>query len=196
MVGFTLSFRKTPLVNQRATVLMNIAISQAGWFGVIVAAAHGMPVLAGAVAIAGVTSHLALSEHKRIELLIVLAVMGVGFGWDSVLAANGVIVYPNGQWSPLLAPYWLVGLWALFATTLNVSMRWLHGRWPAAVLFGAVGGPLSFSAGARLGAAHFPDPVIALSALGVGWAFLIPLMVRITMAIDTASPPVTRAVPQ
>jgi hypothetical protein len=178
-------------VNQRATVLLNIAISQAGWFGVILAASHGKPVLAGAVAIAGVVAHLALSSRRRTELLVVLAVMAVGATWDSVLAANGVIRYPNGQWSMLLAPYWLFGLWALFATTLNVSMRWLHGRWLAAVLFGGIGGPLSFWAGARLGAAQFPNPVLALGLLAVGWALLMPLLVRITMALD-ASPSVTR----
>jgi hypothetical protein len=171
-------------VNQRATVLLNIAISQAGWFGVILAASHGKPVLAGAVAIAGVVAHLALSHRRRTELLVVLAAMAIGGVWDSVLAANGVIRYPNGQWSAFLAPYWIVGLWALFATTLNVSMRWLHGRWLAAVLFGGIGGPLSFWAGARLGAAHFPNPVLALSVLALGWAVLMPLLVRITMALD------------
>ncbi len=190
MVGIALPVRKTRAVNRRATILLNIANSQAGWFGVVLAAARGMPVLAGAVATAGVAAHIALCRTRRTELLVVLAVMAVGAVWDSLLAANGVIIYPNGQWSVFLAPYWIVGLWALFATTLNVSMRWLHGRWLAAVLFGGIGGPLSFWAGARLGAAQFPNPVLALVLLGLGWALLVPLMVRITMALD-ASPSVT-----
>lgn len=173
-------------MNRRATMLLNVAISQAGWFGVVLAAARGMPALAALVACAGVAAHLVLMPHgvRRTELRIVLAVMAVGALWDSALAASGVIRYPNGQWSAYLAPYWLVGLWALFATTLNVSMRWMHGRWLMAILFGGMGGPLSFWAGARLGAAHFPDPVLALVLIGLGWAVLMPLLVRITMALD------------
>ena len=53
-----------------------------------------------------------------------------------------------------LAPYWLVVMWALFATTINVSMAWMKNRWLLAVVMGAVFGPMAF-AGEKLGAVNF-----------------------------------------
>ncbi|MEZ5448929.1 MAG: DUF2878 family protein [Thiolinea sp.] len=39
-----------------------------------------------------------------------------------------------------------------------------------ALLLGAVGGPLAFMAGQRLGAVMFPDEVVAMTVLAGGWA--------------------------
>jgi len=44
------------------------------------------------------------------------------------------------------------------ATTLNVSMAWLRGRYALAAIFGAFGGPLAYYSGAKLGAmTRLPD---------------------------------------
>ena len=45
-----------------------------------------------------------------------------------------------------------------------------------AILLGAVGGPLAFLAGERLGGVIFTDHTVGLIALAVGWAILMPLM--------------------
>lgn len=108
----------------------------------------------------------------------------LGLVADSVLLATGWIAYPNGDWLPGLAPYWIVCLWALFATTLNVSMRWLSGRYLLAAVFGAIGGPLSYLAGARLGAMSFVDAVPALIALAIGWACAMPFLVWLAARLE------------
>jgi hypothetical protein len=59
-------------------------------------------------------------------------------------------------------------MWIAFATTLNVSMRWLRGRPELALLFGAVGGPLAFYAGERLGAVTVHRPAGGTGG-AVGW---------------------------
>jgi non-ribosomal peptide synthetase component F len=70
----------------------------------------------------------------------------------------------------------MVALWAMFATTLNVSLRALRARpWLAAAL-GAAGGPLAYYAGARLGALQLADFHAGLAAIAVGWAWLTPLL--------------------
>jgi hypothetical protein len=75
--------------------------------------------------------------------------------------------------------YWLVILWALFATTLNSSLRALQSRpWIAAAL-GAAGGPLAYYAGARLGALQFLEPAAMLAALALGWALATPLLLSL-----------------
>jgi hypothetical protein len=67
-------------------------------------------------------------------------------------------------------------MWVAFAMTLNVSLDWLKRSKPLAIVFGAVGGPLAFIAGEKLGGVTFNDPVAALIALSVGWALLTPLL--------------------
>ena len=75
--------------------------------------------------------------------------------------------------------YWLVILWALFATTLNSSLRVLQSRpWIAAAL-GAAGGPLAYYAGASLGALQFLEPAAMLAALALGWALATPLLLSL-----------------
>ena len=56
---------------------------------------------------------------------------GAGFaGW---------LAYPSGTFIAGLAPYWIVGMWMLFATTLNITFRWLHERmWLASNLYDLV----------------------------------------------------------
>jgi hypothetical protein len=75
-------------------------------------------------------------------------------------------------------------MWAIFATTLNISLRWLKGRWLVAILSGAIAGPLAYYAGARLGGVVFTDQTIALIALSMGWAVLMPLLMALSQRLD------------
>ena len=65
-------------------------------------------------------------------------------------------------------PYWILAMWALFATTLNASLGWLHGRPALAGALGMLSGPLAYWAGARLGAIELVQPAAALAALALG----------------------------
>ena len=78
--------------------------------------------------------------------------LAIGLVWDSALASLGWIRFTSGTLVEGAAPPWILGLWALFATTLNRSLAWLHGRYALAAVLGAIAGPLSYWAGARLGA--------------------------------------------
>ncbi|OOO03426.1 MAG: hypothetical protein USCGTAYLOR_00317 [Chromatiales bacterium USCg_Taylor] len=108
-----------------------------------------------------------------------LAAAAMGSLWDSILVALGWFDYG----SPF-APYWIVALWMVFATTLNVSLRWLKSRYLLGAMFGAVGGPLAYYAGEKLGAFTYADPLISLGAQAVGWALLMPLMLRVAQRLD------------
>jgi cell division protein FtsW (lipid II flippase) len=83
-----------------------------------------------------------------------------------------------------IAPYWMVAMWALFATTLNVSLRWLRPHVGLAALIGAVGGPAAYYAGARLGAIEFTVAGAAMAAIALGWAVLTPLLLRVAARLD------------
>ena len=164
--------------------LINFLAFQLGWFACVLGAAHGVPWAGTGIALAIVAWHLTRAGQPRQELILVVAAAGIGALWDSLLPALGWIQYPNGVLFAGTAPHWMVALWMLFATTLNVSLAWLKRSLPLAIAFGAIGGPLAYFGGARLGALVFVEPIHALVALAIGWAVLTPVLVIIARRYD------------
>ena len=157
-------------------LLINIVIYQICWFACILGGANGMPMLGVGFVAAAVAYHLLRADDARAEGILILAAALIGAIWDSLLVAAGWLVYPSGTLIDGAAPYWIVALWIVFATTFNVSLRWFKQHLMLAALFGAAGGPLAFYAGARLDGVVFTDTTIALTALGLGWTLLMPSM--------------------
>jgi len=87
-----------------------------------------------------------------------------------------------------LAPGWILALWALFATTLNASLRWLKGRPVLAVSLGAVVGPLSYVAGVKLGAVALVEPASGYAALVVEWAVAMPVLMALADRFNGVQP--------
>lgn len=169
-------------------VFTNFVAFQFGWFATVLGAANGMPWLGPLAVLAAVALHFRLSRRPVVEARLLAGSMLLGLVADSLLLATGWIAYPNGSWIPGFAPYWIVTLWALFATTLNVSMGWLKGRFIIAALFGAIGGPLSYLAGAKLGAITLLEPTAALLALATAWAALMPVLLLMAARLQTKTP--------
>ena len=137
-----------------------------------------MPIVGVAAVAAAVAVHLLLARDARSEGILLLLAAALGLSWESALVATGVVGYDVGHILPGIAPYWIVAMWVLFATTLNSGMRWLRRSLPLASIAGAIGGPMSFFAGYKAGAVTFADTGVALTLIGIGWALLLPLMVR------------------
>jgi hypothetical protein len=154
--------------------LVNYIFFQVGWFSCVVFAAQGRPVVGFGVALAVIGLHLFLAPRRLPEIKLILACSAIGLVFDSLLMATGWVSYPSGLWLPGLAPYWIIAMWFLFATTLNLSMGWLRGRPWLAVIAGALGGPLSYLAGEKLGGIRLENPEPALIALALAWAVIMP----------------------
>ena len=122
----------------------NFVVFQWAWFGAVLGAAHGWPLAGMAGLLAAIGWHLAVSARPVAELRLVALVAAIGCVAETLVVAQGHIVYPSGQPLAGLPPYWIVGLWGLLAIALNVSLRWLRSRPLLAVVVGAVAGPLSF----------------------------------------------------
>jgi hypothetical protein len=165
-------------------VALNFAVFQAGWFACVLGAANGHPWIAPATVATAIALHLALATAPAIELKLIVVVTLSGALWDSMLTGLGWLVYPSGSIFSGAAPYWIAALWALYATTLNVSMRWLHKRTAIAALFGLIGGPLAYWGAQKLGAVTFAQPLAATVALAVGWALLMPLTLALARQWD------------
>ena len=91
-----------------------------------------------------------------IEARLLASAMVLGLVVDTLLLASGWIAYPNGQWIPALAPYWIVAMWILFATTINVGMRWLKKNWILTSVTGSQGGGLQLGGGGPCGTQMSP----------------------------------------
>lgn len=165
-------------------LLVNFVAFQVGWFACVLGAANALPWLGPVVVAAVVAIHLTMARRPARELRLVLVAMMIGLVVDSLLLATGWLQYRVGLWLPGLAPYWIVSMWALFATTLNVSMGWMRGRPALTVLMGAVGGPLSYLAGEKLGAMELVQPTLALAALAVAWAIAMPVLMWLAGRFD------------
>jgi hypothetical protein len=129
--------------------------------------------------------HLYWSDSRRREAIFVGIVTLLGLLVDSLQKVTGLVEYagdfPALSW---LAPAWIVAMWALFATAINSSLKWLQGRYAFAALLGAFFGPLSYRAGAALGAASFPlGDVFSLGILAVIWGVTMPVLIFLNRRI-------------
>jgi hypothetical protein len=180
-------------------ILLNFVAFQVAWFACVLGGANDQSLAGTMVVGAVICLHLALAQRPRPEALLIAVAAVIGLAWESWLVTLGLIRYPAGNLAPGLAPYWIVAMWALFATSLNLSMPWLKGRMWLAALFGAVGGPLAYLAGERLGGLQMPDPVLALGAQALGWAVLFPMLTGLAARLNgfgPAPPLVWSRVPQ
>ena len=160
--------------------IINFILFQIGWFACVLGGAYDYALIGSLIALMIIGYHLYFANAWHLELLLVITAMILGFAWDSFLVQQKWIAYQHGQLSSGTAPFWIVVMWGLFTTTLNVSLKWLKNKLVYAILFGAIGGPLAYYAGANLGALHLIDSSTALIALALGWAIFTPLLLHLT----------------
>jgi Protein of unknown function (DUF2878) len=150
--------------------LCNIGAYQVAWFACVLGAANDLAWAGAAVALFVAAAHVTLTGRVGAELKLIAAATAIGLLVDSALARTGQIEFVAGVWAEGWAPYWMLALWAAFATTLNHSLRWVMGRPIVAAILGAAGGPLAYFAGTRLGALEMPTPEMALPLIAAAWA--------------------------
>lgn len=157
--------------------LLNYVLYQTGWFAVVLGAASGHALAGSGVALVGLGLHLALCRSRRAECALVAAAGALGFVVDSGQTALGLLTFPTVGLAGWLCPPWIVVMWMQFATTFRFALRWLLERPPRTALAGAVGGPLAYLAGERLGAVALGEPrTVALGVLSVVWALALPAL--------------------
>lgn len=165
--------------------LYNFAIYQLAWFAVILGAARGFAWLGAAMALLVTGVHL-WWRREPVELRLVAIALVLGLVIDTTLTATGQVQFASSGTLPI-APYWMLSLWAAFATTLNHSLRWLMRRPSVAALAGAVFGPLAYLAGEKLGALSLPSPATALPMLAVSWLVALGLLAHVVRPTSEAT---------
>lgn len=175
--------------------ITNFIIFQLGWFACVLGGANGIPWLGVVVTGLALAFHLRQAAQPRLELILALLAGGLGGLLDSLPVALGWLTYPSGLFLAGAAPSWIIAMWMLFATTLNVSLRWLKGRYVLATLLGAAAGPLAYYAGAKLGGVTLLEPTAALSLLALIWAVAMPTLVALASRFDGMAEPARANLP-
>ncbi len=160
-------------------VIVNLLLFQCGWWACILGAAHGRAWAGVAVVCVILCAHLMLiSTARSLDALLIAGALAVGLIADTLLAASGAVDFGAQAWRGVFAPLFMLALWANFAVTLTTCLRWLKGRYGAAALLGAAGGPLAYYAGARFGAiALWPgNTALALALIGAAWCVAMLLV--------------------
>ncbi|MGK0298980.1 MAG: hypothetical protein ACI9XC_002606 [Gammaproteobacteria bacterium] len=158
-------------------VILNFFIFQAAWFITVLSAAFGSPVYGPFFTLLWIFFHLGVSVKNRMpELSLLIFAATIGYIFDSVQVLLGVMVFPEQAVLGSPSPIWMIALWINLAATLNLSMKWLHGKLIMSAILGAIAGPAAYYAGSKLGALTLfgPGSIVALS---LQWFIAMPLLV-------------------
>jgi Protein of unknown function (DUF2878) len=145
--------------------LVNIVINQIIWFLCVLGGNGGVP-----FALPLLVANVLLSHHRQADLQMMGMLLAAGVCIDGALQATGFFSFRHGG---VPIPLWLAVIWLALAALPHHSLKWMKGRPLLSVLFGALGGPLAYWAGVRLGAAAFHWPLLpSLALLAAIWAVL------------------------
>ena len=159
--------------------LLNIALYQLVWF-IAVLGGEGLIWLA----LAPILVHFVLTPVPKTDLRLVGLVLLIGIIVDGSLRLSGFFIFAEDRF-PI--PLWLGCIWISLATLFNHSLHWLKSRLWLAALLGAVGGPIAYLAGGRLGAAEFTlSAPWATVLLALIWGLLVPTLVVLSRRIVIA----------
>ncbi|MBT8059868.1 MAG: DUF2878 domain-containing protein [Gammaproteobacteria bacterium] len=164
------------------SMIKNLTFFKIGWVACVMFAAAGSPQLSALSVAAVAAIHLVGVSAPLKEGLLLAAAALMGLCWETFLVWTGLLVYP-GYENAALAPYWIVAMWVLFATTINHGLRWTKRNVWVAALAGGLGGPMAFFGGMNLGAVTFSSTPLALAVIGAGWAVLLPLLIVVADSI-------------
>jgi Protein of unknown function (DUF2878) len=158
-------------------IVMNTLIFQMGWWACVVGVGldHEIPALLFCCAL--IYFNLTRSIMPITEIKLGLSAWLLGVVIDSVLQYASVINF-YGWALGSLSPFWLWMIWILFASTLNTSLALLKKSPLILSAFtGLVFGPITYIAGAKLGAASFDNTFSNIIILGVTWMLTMPALV-------------------
>jgi len=158
--------------------IINFILFQIGWFILILGAAWDKTFISVLLGLGIIAIHLLMIDQKLSELKLLFIAGLIGFLFDGFIQYYQFIIYNSPGWSFPLTPIWIIILWMIFAITLNHSLVWLKKRIILSSIFGAIGGPLAYLAGEKLGAIMITQQ-LSLVLLSIGWALITPLLMSI-----------------
>lgn len=162
-------------------MLINIIAFQLGWFACVLGGANGHPWLGAGFAGLVMLWHVFTCKQKPLEISLIAIALLIGLIFDTIpMHMHWLSFQTTPYWPNTITPVWMLGLWGMLATTLNISLAWLKKNWFLATALGAVSGPLAYLSGSKLGAIVILNMPAAMIYLAIGWGLAIPLLLKLT----------------
>ncbi len=148
-------------------IIVNAAAYQLSWFLAVLGGNMGACFAVGLLIV-----HLVFSSARMADLRMMFLLLCIGLVVDGTLQQIGFISF---KVTGFPIPFWLVVIWLALAITPHHCLSWLKNRTSLSAIFGALGGPIAYWAGVRLGAATFNWSLpLTIGTLAVIWAVLWP----------------------
>lgn len=156
-------------------IIFNFVSFQLLWWACVLSAKPGLGLAVLLLVILFTLAHLQWVENWQQALpILITAVLGCIF--DQLVYYYGWVHFEYRDASAAYIPLWMMALWLAFASTLNVSMRWLQPKLVIAAVLGGIFGPLAYLGTAKLGVIRLPSPSISLAWVAFEWAIAMPLL--------------------
>jgi hypothetical protein len=155
--------------------VLNFIAFQAVWLIVILSAANGKLQYALLATAAFALVQVYFSRWRVTDIKLIGLGLLSGMMLDTIWLNMGWIGYAHGEMGGL-APWWIGCLWVNFMLTLNHSLSWLQPRLKMLGIMTVFAAPLSYLAGSKLEAVSLLDPGMAVLALSLSWALLVPML--------------------
>lgn len=167
-------------------MLFNLIGFQIGWFSCVLGGANQQPWLGALISAMILLIHIKRAVHPALEARLIFAALVIGLLFDGLLLNLHWISFASvPYWPHQLPPPWMIILWGLFASTINISLSWLQNKPWLATLIGAIAGPVAYWSGARLGGLQLTSPTAAFIYLSIGWAIAVPLLFKFSALLET-----------
>lgn len=176
--------------------VINVVGFNVCWFAAVFGARDGrlwVGPLAAAVVIAIHLLYVTPPAQRPRELALIAVITLLGPLLDLGLNLAGVIELRGANGINLWFWLWFAALWANYAATINVSMRWLLGRLVLSAALGAFAGSTTYRAAELLGAVNLgPSVTVAMAAVGAGYAVAVPLTILLARRLAPTGAPTVK----
>lgn len=165
-------------------IIANFVLFQVAWFACVLGAAHAYPWFGLGIAAVIVLVQVIFAPRPAKAIAFVLIAMLIGAMVDQAFIYFDIVQYQSHGWSTSWVPVWILGLWMAFASTLNVSLRWLRENSILQLAFGALGGPLAYYAAQKLGAVIISPDMMSYLVLAVFWGLVTVILFTLATRLD------------
>ena len=168
--------------------LFNILGFQLCWWACVLGVKYDLAYIGPLIMLLFIVLHLKyVSNNFNEEIVLLTFGLVSGLLVDGFFKFTGTIEYLGGFENILIAPIWILAMWAGFCMTIRHSLGWLNKNLILQFILGFIFGPLSYIAGKKMGVLLFETSIQNLFIIGILWGLSVPLLFYISAKINKNS---------
>jgi len=109
----------------------------------------------------------------------VLIFMTAGLIIDSILMHTGILTFSASPWHGIISPPWMMVLWLELGIALFISGHHMFKRYFIMGIMALLGASLFYASLGEFGAVFFYDNLLDTALIGLIWALVFPLCLRL-----------------